>query len=121
MAAEEVIRSVYDLVEKELGAKVTEDVNPVTSTVTTAVTQILREDATRVAVIIINLGANDMIIGFDREVSASRGIRVGANGGHYTMYWKEDFTLCARAMWAVTVAGSTDIYVVVLRIYAKAE
>jgi len=121
MEAAKLAFGVYDLIERELKARITEEVNPVTPTVGTSVTQILREDPNRIAVVIINLGANSMYIGFDREISSTRGILLSANGGSYTAFWKEDFTLCARAMYAIAPAGSVSVYVLALKIYRALE
>jgi len=121
MEAVKLAFGVYDLIERELKARITEEVNPVTSTVGTSVTQILREDPNRIAVVIINLGTNSLYIGFDREVSSSRGILLSANGGSYTAFWKEDFTLCARAMYAIAPAGAVNVYVLALKIYRSLE
>jgi len=112
---------VYDLIARKLKAYTTSEVNPVTSSVGTSVTQILREDPARIAVIIINLGAYPLYVGFDPEVSASRGIRVPANGGHFTMFWEEDFDLVANAMWGIAPDGAVDIYIKVLKIYKVLE
>lgn len=56
-------------------------VNPVTATVGTAATLMLREDAKRYSWGFVNLSATPMFLFFDGEVSTTRGIFVAANGG----------------------------------------
>jgi len=112
-----LVQTIYDLIERKLGVRVYERVNPVTSSVGTSVTEILRENASRIAIVLINLGAYPLFVAFDREVSATRGVRVAANGGFFTMFWEEDFTLPARALYGIAPDGAVNIYVVELIIY----
>jgi len=112
---------VYDLIARKLKAYTTSETNPLVSSVPTSVTKILKEDPTRIAVIIINLGGFPLYVGFEPDVSPTKGIRVAQNGGFFTMWWEEDFDLVANAMWAIADGGTVNIYVKVLKIYKPLE
>jgi len=103
--------STYDLIAKELKAETAHEVNPLVSSVGTTVTQILREDPSRLMYVIVNLGAYDMFIAYDRQVSSTRGIKVAAGGGTFISWWKEDGRLVCLPVFGVAPGGTTAIFV----------
>jgi len=78
-----------------------ETTNPVTATVATTVTQVARNNPKRVELLLVNLSANRGFIYFDTQVSTTRGIPVGADGGFVQLSWEEDGELVIREVWAI--------------------
>jgi len=103
---------VHDIIERELAVKTMPVVNPVTDTVQTTVTQILRNDPNRLLWLLINLSGFTFYFGFDREVSAARGIPVSPNGGFAQLTWREDSALVAYDVYAISPSGAAKIYLV---------
>lgn len=87
-------------------------VNPVTGTVQTTVTQILKNNPDRVHALIVNLSPNPGYVGFDREVSATRGIPIAANGGFVILTIDEDGELVAQAVFAINTVLAGTYYIV---------
>jgi len=108
------ITGVPDLLLRELEAETAVQVNPVTDTVTTTATQILKNDPKRLFWMLINLGTEVIYVGWDRLVSSTRGVPVAANGGFIQLYWKEDAMLVYHDAYAIAAAGSPRIYLVSL-------
>lgn len=87
-------------------------VNPVTSTVATTATEILRNNPDRYSWVIVNLSANRGFIGFDREVSSTKGIPIEASGGVVNMQWEEDGEVTTYAVFAINLVASGTWYIV---------
>ena len=87
--------------------------NPVTDTVNTTPTLVLKNNPDRFQWLIINLSSNDVYLGFSSEVSSTRGIRLGPGGGFATMNADEDGEAVCREVWAVASADGSKIYVFV--------
>jgi len=112
MAAPEEIPAV-----RRLGFKTRLIVNPVTPTVGTTATEILRNNPDRVFWLIVNLSPNDGYAGWDREVSSSKGILIPANGGYASASIEEDGELVIYPVYAINlVAAGTWMIVEVERI-----
>ena len=102
----------YEYIKNRFGMSTRTVINPLTNAVATSVTKIAQNNADRLALTIVNVGANDVYIGFDAETSASRGIFVGANGGSLTLTVEEDFELITNNVYAISVGVASTIYVV---------
>ena len=87
-------------------------INPVTDTVKTTYTMILRNNPDRLACLILNLSDNRGHVGFDRQVSTTRGIPVEASGGIVSMNWREDAELVIQAVFAVNAVAAGTWYIV---------
>jgi len=99
-------------VEKKFGVKTRGVPNPLGAIdVTTTVTQIVHGNPDRLSIIVVNLGANDVYVAFDREVSTTRGILLTANGGFLSMNVDEDMELVGYPIYGVTAAGTSRVYV----------
>jgi len=108
------VGKLLDLIREEIKTDVVQYTDRVTTTVGTSVTRILRADPDRVAVILLNLGGNDLYISPDEAPSATRGIYVGANGGSVVMLWNEDLILVGNEWFGVAPGGTTQIFTVEL-------
>lgn len=100
-------------VENKFGMKTRSIQNPVTSTVATSVTKILRNNPDRLAYTIVNLTAYSVYVGFDSEVSTSRGILVPASGGTLTLSADEDGELVGYEVYAISSGSASTIFTVV--------
>lgn len=89
-------------------------INPVTGQVGTTVTQVLRGNPDRLLWIFVNLGANDVYLGFDQDVSPTRGILVASGGGAARAWWREDGELVIHPVYAIASTAAADVYVVVV-------
>jgi len=102
---------------KKLGFKTRLNVNPVTATVATSATEILRNNPDRIFWLIVNLSPNDGYAGWDREVSSTKGLLVPSNGGYVSASAEEDGELVIYPVFAVNlVAQGTWMIVEVERI-----
>jgi len=107
MAAPEEIPAV-----RRLGFKTRLIVNPVTNTVETMATEILRNNPDRIFWLIVNLSGNNGYIGWDREVSNTRGLLVAANGGYVSACIEEDGELVIYPVFAINLNASGTYMIV---------
>jgi len=98
-------------IEKQYGVRTRLVENPLVTSVGTSAVQIARNNPDRFAIIIVNLSTNIIYVAFDSEVSSTKGIRLGANGGSYTLLAEEDLELTAHEIWAIATAADSAIYV----------
>lgn len=99
-----------------LGGPVVEnDSNP---TIGATVGTVIEGNGDRVGLVIINVGGNDLFIALDSGVSATNGIRLGANGGSVSMDVVNDFTMASRKWYGVAPTGNTNVFVLELARYA---
>jgi len=87
-------------------------VNPVTPTVATTATRVFRNHPDRVMLLAINLSSYDGYIGFDTEVSSTKGILVPASGGFFELLLEEDGELVTQEVYAISPGGSATWYFV---------
>lgn len=100
-------------VERKFGVKTHSLSDPVTNIVATSVTQILKNNPDRLSYTIINLTAYSIYVGFDREVSTSRGILIPASGGSLTLSAEEDGELVGYEAFAISATSASTIYTIV--------
>lgn len=105
--------SLARYIEREFGVRTRSYENPVTSTVATTVTQILRNNPDRFSYTIINLDVNAVFIAFDKGVSLTRGILITANGGSLTLSAKEDGELVGYDVFAISDTAASEIFTIV--------
>ena len=86
-------------------------VNPVTDTVATTPTRILKNNPDRVELLIVNLSANRGFIGFNPDVSATKGIPVEAQGGVVTMCIEEDGETVGYEIHAINEVAAGSWYI----------
>lgn len=78
-------------------------------TATTTATQILKNNPNRVFVLLINTGANDVLIGIGTNNFSTFGILLAANYGTFSMQWEEDGELVGYDIWGSAVANTSLI------------
>lgn len=84
-------------------------------TVETTTAELLGGDPERVQVVIVNLSSNVIYLGFRSDTSASKGIRLNANGGSLSMAVDDDGILTTRQLFAVASVASSQVYVLSMR------
>jgi len=76
-------------------------INPVTNTVETTATQILKNNPDRIFWLVVNLSGNNGFLGWDTLVSSTRGLFIAANGGFVSAMIEEDGELVIYEVWAI--------------------
>lgn len=105
-------RNLSDLIADRFGVRTEAAIGRTATTVGTTAVDILRNDPRRVAATIINLGAVAIYVTPDGAPSATRGIRLGANGGSMTIEWEHDFDLVGWAWSAIADAAATPLLII---------
>lgn len=105
--------SLTKYIEGKFGTKTRSQQDPVTNTVATTVTQILRNNPDRLSYTVINITAFDIHVAFDREVSTTRGILIAPSGGSLTLTAEEDGELVGYELFAISTANPSTIFTVV--------
>jgi len=100
------------MVEDRFGAPVNPVVNRTVSTISTTQSRIMIEDPDRVGFLVVNLSVNDLYIMIDQNVSATRGIKAGPNGGSVSVVWFEDFEICAWEWFALASGVASSVLVI---------
>ena len=108
-AAEYVARTFNGMVTE------TEDVQSIGVTQS----EIFGNDPERVSILLVNLSANTMYVGFDPAVSSARGILLASNGGHYSSDIIKDFMLPIRAMHVLSVGAASNLFVLTMTRYKQ--
>jgi len=99
-------------VEKRFGMKTRSVPNPLGAVdVGTTVTEIMHGNPDRLSIIVVNLGANDVYVAFDREVSPTRGILLVHTGGSLSLTADEDMELVGYPIYGVTATGTSRVFV----------
>lgn len=104
-AAAEFLRERYK-------GELTEDENSVT--VGTAVSTVIEGDADRLGLLILNLSVNEIYVSIDNSVSATNGIRLGANGGSIALNVTDDGMIQTRTWYGLSTGAGSACYVLEL-------
>lgn len=89
---------------------------------TVASSQVVGQNADRVGLIIQNIGNNGCFLSTVQPASITSGIFLTPQGGFLTLNVTEDFTLCARAWFAVTSVSTSQLYVLeIIRILQPSQ
>jgi len=92
-------------------------INPVTDTVLTTPTLILRNNPDRIFWLVVNLSPNNGFLGWDTLVSSTRGLFIAGNGGFVSANIEEDGELVIQEVWAINLnAAGTYMIVEIERI-----
>jgi hypothetical protein len=94
-----------------LGFPTTVKVNPITNTVGTSATRILNNNPDRIFWLAVNLSTNKGYVGWDAQVSSSKGIPIAPSGGYVSCTLEEDGELTIHEVYAVLENASGTFYV----------
>jgi hypothetical protein len=86
--------------------------NPVTATVGTTATLILRNNPDRIFWLTINLSANKGYVGWNSDVSSSKGIPIAPSGGYVSCSLEEDGELTIHEVYAILENASGTFYTI---------
>ena len=87
-------------------------VNPVTDTVNTTPTLILRNNPDRIFWMAVNLSGNKGYIGWSTDVGPAKGIPVSPYGGFVSCTLEEDGELVIHEVWAILENAAGTWYVI---------
>lgn len=104
------MKDAHDLITERFGVKTRAVENPLLTKVDDAALQILANNPSRLAWVIVNLSVNTLHIAFSKDVSDKKGIRLDPGGGSAAMVFEEDFHPVTWAIWGVGSAVDTWIY-----------
>lgn len=99
-------------IEQRLGFKTKANINPVTGTVKTTATKILNNNPRRIFWLATNLSVNKGYVGWDPQVSSSRGIPIAPSGGYVSACLEEDGELTIQEVYAVLENAEGTFYIV---------
>jgi hypothetical protein len=101
-AAAEFLRERYK-------GELTEDETSVT--VGTAVSTVIGSNPDRLGLLILNLSSNTVYVSIDNSVSATNGIRLGANGGSVALNVTDDGMIQTRTWYGLATGAGSSVYV----------
>jgi len=100
------VGALADYVTKKFGRPTRNVENPMTSTVGTTPTQVLQNNPDRFGCSFTNLSPNDGFVGWFSDVSATKGVRVAANGGWVHLIADEDGEKVGREFFAINLVAA---------------
>ena len=101
-AAAEFLRERYK-------GELTEDETSVT--VGTGVSTIIGGNPDRLGLLILTLSSNTLYVSIDNSVSATNGIRLGANGGSVALNVTDDGMIQTRTWYGLATGAGSSVYV----------
>ncbi len=100
--------TIYDLIAKWSGARTNVSDDPMgVVNATTTPQKFLNNNPNRISMIVVNGGANDILIWTDASVSSTKGIRLAGNGGEVEFYYEKHLDLPAKEWWVVATTGTS--------------
>lgn len=102
--------SLVDVIRKEIGVPTIDVVSPVGATVGVASARLLGQNPNRLAAIIINLSANDIVLAPNRAATLTSGILLAPGGGSMSLLWKRDFDLVGYEWQAIAAAAGSSVF-----------
>ena len=103
--------SLHELIDIQFGVRTRSADNRENTSMTTTSQLIIRNDSSRLAFIINNLGQQTVLVRNNSEPSATVGYLIGPNGGSMSMIFSEDFNKVGHDWFGITPSGVTTIYV----------
>lgn len=116
--SKKIIRgAALEFTESDLGGPIVENESFVATSAIVGVA--IEGNGDRVALVMVNEGTTDVLIGTRPDISAVQGIRLTANGGGVTLSVRTDYTLCARRWYVISVSGTPTLYVLELTRFTR--
>ena len=113
--ADLIVGAVPAYITKEYAGAFSE--HETTISVQTTVTKLLDNDPERPALLMVNLGANDVYVKPNNTPGVEAGILLAAFGGSISLTVHDDLTLPARNWYGIADTAASDVYVVYVQRY----
>jgi len=117
MAQKVGIGAALQFTEDQLGGPCVENESAPTALTTGPIS--INGAGDRVALLVMNLGSNNVYMALSSAVSSTTGILLAPNGGLVAFAVRDDFTLPSRAWWLIATVGSSQLYVLELMRYGQ--
>jgi len=104
--------AVKDLIESEWGIHTAQYTNRLVNECDNTVTKLADGNPDRLALLVINLSANVIHVYFDNTVSSAKGIYLTANGGSFSLNWRDDFILSTLPLYGIAGAANSDVLII---------
>jgi hypothetical protein len=78
------------------------------------VSTIITGNADRLGLLLLNLSANTVYVSIDNSVSATNGIRLGANGGSVALNVTDDGMIQTRTWYGLATGAGSSMYILEL-------
>ena len=98
-----------ELITERFHSPVSAVVNRSISSVGATAARLFINDPDRLGFLVVNLSVNDLYLGPFPDVSTTKGIRLGPNGGNLDLIWFEDFETVAWEWFAIGSAAATTL------------
>ena len=105
------MKTAHDIIQERFGVKTSYNEQPEVAQIETTVTKILSYNPNRLAVVIVNTGANNVYLAPSRIVAVGQGILLTANGGSATLNILEDFDLANMEWFGIADGAASTCYV----------
>lgn len=106
------MKTAHDLIEARFGVKTSYQEQPEVTQIETTVTKVLSYNPNRLAVVIVNTGANNVYLAPSRIAAVGSGILLTANGGSASMSLFEDFELVNMEWFGIADGVASTCYIV---------
>ncbi len=104
--------TLHTLLERLYGVKIVPQISAPGFQVGVVVGQLLKQNANRIFVIVVNLSPNTISTSPDGVPSATHGITLGPGGGSLIMNFRDDLDLVGLEWAAIATAAGSDVLVV---------
>ena len=105
--------ALAEYTKRKFGVQTRSYFNPETDSCLVAATVLLRNNPDALAWLLINLGATDLYIAWDRDVGSGHGVKVAANGGSASLSADEDGELVGYELFGASLVAPNDVFIVV--------
>jgi len=113
--------NVAQLIEKRFGIKTRTQASSFPDLDTSVHTKVLPNIPNRLGFMAINLGAVNIFLAYDVEVSLTRGILLTPNGGSMTSLYEEDFESTCWNVYAMAEGDDGNLFLVEILIDRSVE
>jgi len=96
-----------DYIQREFGFDLIAEFPPRVVSVTSSVTELVKSNPDRVMLMIQNIGADDVYVHFDQNVSSTLGLLIPKNGGGWVFLGREDGELVGYPWFAISPTSTT--------------
>lgn len=115
--ADNKVTSIQDMLSSRYHVRITTREAAVGFTVGVAAALIVPNNPRRLAIVFVNLSANNIYVSPDNDVAADHGIVLVPNGGTLSLNYREDLVLPSLAWYGISAGAGSDFYWLEANIY----